>query len=48
MTQNCGSALVAFCLGMLVGVGGTVWLGLWADERNQRFYQANEPRNWVG
>ena len=25
-----------------------VWLGLWADDRNQRFYMANEPRNWVG
>ena len=48
MTQNCGSRFVAFCLGMLVGVGGMVWLGLWADDRNQRFYQAHEPRNWVG
>jgi hypothetical protein len=27
---------------------GFVWLVLWADARNQRFYQAHEPRNWVG
>jgi hypothetical protein len=23
-------------------------LALWVDERNQRFYMANEPRNWAG
>lgn len=25
-----------------------VALALWVDERNQRFYQASEPRNWIG
>ena len=39
---------MSFCLGVAVGIGTMIWLGLWADDRNQRFYQVNEPRNWAG
>ena len=37
---------------LLLGVGalalmaGWIWLALWADERNLRFYQATEPSRW--
>lgn len=45
MTRRC----LAFTLGAsLVLAAAYLWLVLWADERNQRFYQANEPRNWIG
>lgn len=37
-------------LGLLIALGlAYVWLALWVDERNQRFFEAwNEPRNWMG
>ena len=36
-------------LGVALGlVAVYVMLALWADERNQRFYEKSEPRNWQG
>lgn len=35
------------CLGAAIGLGlfgAWVWLALWADARNQRFFQAEETR----
>ena len=32
----------------LLLVAGYVALALWADERDQRFFMASEPRNWLG
>lgn len=43
--KRCVVAGAAVAIGVLVVF---VWLTLWADERNQRFYMVNEPRNWVG
>jgi hypothetical protein len=34
-------------LGVIL-LAGYVWLALWADERNQRFFMATESRNWQG
>ena len=36
-------------LGVALGlVDVYVMLTLWADERNQRFYEKSETRNWLG
>ena len=40
--------IAAFCAGVAFGVGSMIWLGLWADARNQRFYIATESRDWGG
>jgi hypothetical protein len=45
MTARC--ALIGAGVGLLL-VAGYVALALWADDRNTRFYQATEPRNWIG
>jgi cytochrome c-type biogenesis protein CcmE len=37
--------LTAFVLGF---IGAYIWLAMWADERNQRFYEASEHRDWGG
>jgi len=42
----------AIAAGVVLLVAGYIWLVLWADDRNQRFFMAKEAdraaRNWSG
>jgi hypothetical protein len=40
--------LLLAAVALLCGCIAYVALALWVDDRNQRFYVVNEPRNWAG